>query len=141
MVNDIINGIAKALSKEFGDEYTIYTDEVEHGFKEPCFFISSLALNSKQVLGKRYKNDNSFTVTYFPKKNSQKERTEVFERLCECLEYIYIGENEELIRGANMKSETSDGVLLFFIDYDLFSYKFGEKNEPMEELNYKGRIV
>lgn len=40
MVNGIIGGIAAAISNEFGDDYTIYTEEIEQGFNEPCFFIS-----------------------------------------------------------------------------------------------------
>ena len=39
MEENIANGIAAALSQEFGDEYNIYTDSVEQGLKRPCFFI------------------------------------------------------------------------------------------------------
>jgi len=45
MINNIITGISQKLDEEFnvnGDEYTIYTDGVEQGLKEPCFFIFSL---------------------------------------------------------------------------------------------------
>lgn len=39
MEENITNGIAFALSQEFGDEYNIYTESIEQGLKRPCFFI------------------------------------------------------------------------------------------------------
>lgn len=37
MINKVIDGISKAINEEFGDEYNIYTEEIEQGLKEPCF--------------------------------------------------------------------------------------------------------
>ena len=39
MINSIIEGISIAINTEFEDVYTIYTESVEQGLKEPCFFI------------------------------------------------------------------------------------------------------
>lgn len=39
MEESIKNGIAAALTSEFGDKYSIYTESVEQGLKRPCFFI------------------------------------------------------------------------------------------------------
>ena len=44
MINSIIEGISASLNAEFGDDYTIYTENVEQGLKEPCFFISCIAI-------------------------------------------------------------------------------------------------
>ena len=40
MIKKIIDGILAALSEEFGDEYTLYTESVKQGMKEPCFLCS-----------------------------------------------------------------------------------------------------
>ncbi len=42
MINKIVDGISKAINKEFGNNYEIYTDGVEQGLNEPCFSIVSL---------------------------------------------------------------------------------------------------
>lgn len=42
MINSIIEGISTSLNAEFGDDYTIYTENVEQGLKEPCFLFPAL---------------------------------------------------------------------------------------------------
>ena len=46
MVNRIIDGISIRINEVFGDDYEIYSEDIEQGFKEPCFFI--LPLNQKK---------------------------------------------------------------------------------------------
>ena len=55
MINSIIEGISIAINTEFGERYTIYTESVEQGLKEPCFFISCLNPTSKVFLGEQIK--------------------------------------------------------------------------------------
>ncbi|EMJ6349287.1 TPA: hypothetical protein KP563_003503, partial [Clostridioides difficile] len=47
MLNNIIDGISIKLDKSFGNEYTIYSEDVEQGINEPCFFI--VPLNPSKV--------------------------------------------------------------------------------------------
>lgn len=42
MLNNIIDGISVKLDKSFGEKYTIYSEDVEQGINEPCFFIVPL---------------------------------------------------------------------------------------------------
>ncbi|WP_334293833.1 phage tail terminator family protein, partial [Clostridioides difficile] len=42
MLNNIIDGISVKLDKSFGESYTIYSEDVEQGINEPCFFIVPL---------------------------------------------------------------------------------------------------
>ncbi len=139
MINDIINGIANALHNEFGDEFEIVTDGVEQGFKEPCFFIQALSVNQERFVGNRYHKENFFAIHYFSKENTTKDRMECLERLFECLEYIYIGEESEMIAGTNMKYEEPDEVIVFFVNYNGFVYKNKERVE-MENINYKNDV-
>ena len=53
MINSIIRAISVSLNNEFGDNYTIYTETVEQGLKEPCFFISCINPTNNLFLGKR----------------------------------------------------------------------------------------
>lgn len=121
MINDIIAGISMALCKEFTErEYTVYTEEVKQGLKEPCFFIFSLNPDSSVFLGKRYFCRNPFVIQYIPAEETQRECNDAAERLADCLEFITLPGEDQPIRGTGMHCEIQDGVLQFFVNYDLF---------------------
>lgn len=137
MINKIITGISQALDTEFNsesEEYTIYTEGIEQGLDEPCFFIFSLKPSSKQLVGNRYERKYPFDIHYFPKDedNYNNEINEVTERLFTALEYISV--DDGLIRGTNMNAETVDNVLHFFIDFNMIVKKEIPKDPYMEEL-------
>ena len=134
MINLIIEGISIAINTEFGERYTIYTESVEQGLKEPCFFISCLNPTSKVFLGERYFRANQMCIQYIPTNTSveKEECNAVVERLFNCLEYITVG--EDLIRGSKMSSEIVDGVLNFFVNYDLFTLRLRNKEDAMYEV-------
>ena len=135
MINKIIDGISVAINAEFGDDYEIYTESVEQGLNEPCFSILCLNPTNEQFLGRRYFRKNQFCIHYFPQSEEKnKEINEVRERLFECLELITV--DGDLCRGTNMSSETSDGVLSFFVNYDMFMYKMQEGTPTMESYDY-----
>lgn len=50
MINSIIEGISISLNAEFGDNYTTYTESVEQGLKEPCFFVFCINPRAVQFL-------------------------------------------------------------------------------------------
>ncbi|MCD7819270.1 MAG: hypothetical protein LUH07_09510 [Lachnospiraceae bacterium] len=139
MINSIIEGISAALNMEFGDDYKIYVEKKEQGLKEPCFFILSINPTHKLFLGtkdgrKRYFKENSFCIHYFPsdKLNPRTEIHSVCEQLEDCLEWITV--DGDLIRGTQIHYEIEDDVLLFFINYDLFTYKTQEET-AMDEFD------
>lgn len=39
MINEIIKGVSMKLNATFGAGYKIYQNDVEQGFKEPCFSL------------------------------------------------------------------------------------------------------
>ena len=122
MINSIINGISIAINAAFGDGYTIYSEEIKQGLKEPCFSIMCLNPTSTQVLNRRYFRKNLFCIQYFPKDADKNEEiNNVVECLFSCLEYITVDAN--LTRGTEMHNETIDGVINFFVNYDMFMYR------------------
>lgn len=134
MINDIIKGIVSAIRKEFGEGYMIYTEEVRQGLKEPCFFI--LALNPEYGLyrGHRYFGRNGFVIQFMPpeaENTKNKECHEAAGRIFECLEVIEVSGDK--MRGTNMNYEINEGVMSFFVNYDVFTRKT-EETESMEEL-------
>lgn len=136
MINEIIEAISTSLSAEFPDEkYEFHMEEIRQDLKEPCFFIASLQPSRELFLGRRYEATNNFVIQYFPEsRDCQRECNDVAERMTECLEYITTDGDEKPIRGTNMKHEVVDGVLNFFVNYDLFLIK-SEETVPMEDLS------
>ena len=65
MINKIIDGISIALNAEFGNDYEIYTDNIEQGLKEPCFSIVCLNPRMNQFLEKDISDKISSVFTIF----------------------------------------------------------------------------
>nr|DAL93838.1 MAG TPA: tail completion protein [Caudoviricetes sp.] len=142
MLNKIITGISQALDTEFNsdnEEYTIYTENVEQGLDEPCFFIFGLKPSNKQLVGNRYKRTYPFDIHYFPKDedNYNNEINEVTERLFTALEYITV---DGLVRGTNMNAEIVDNVLHFFVDFNMIVRKEVEPIPTMGSLTIKQKL-
>lgn len=122
MINAIINSISVALNAEFGERYKVYAEEVKQGLKEPCFFVFCINPTNELFLGKRYFRANQFCIQYFPSSGKAKrECNEVADKLFLCLELIDV--DGDLVRGSKMHYEMVDGVLNFFLNYDLFVYR------------------
>ena len=120
MINDIINGISVILNQEFGSDYKIYKENIKQGLKEPCFNIVMLEPTQSAKLPNRYFRTYPFDIHYFPKSttDAKAEMYEVAERLFIILEYILVVDN--LCNGSKMRAEIVDGVLHFFVNYDMF---------------------
>lgn len=135
MINKIIDGISIALNAEFGNDYEIYTDNIEQGLKEPCFSIVCLNPRMNQFLGKRYFRQNQFCIHYFPKSKESNEALAVIERLFGCLEIITVDGDQ--CRGTGMNVEITGGDVSFIVNYDLFVYKKKEDTSTMETYDVK----
>lgn len=136
MINAIIDGICVAINSEFGDAHEIYTETVEQGLKEPCFSILCLNPTIERFFGKKYFRTNKFCIHYFPSSDEPiAECNAVAERLFFTLENINV--EGDPIFGKNMKYEVVDGVLSFFVNYDLFIYRLFDEETMMEVYSYK----
>lgn len=137
MINKIIDAVSISVNSEFGDSYEIYTERLEQGLKEPCFSVFCLNPTNELFLNKRYFRTNQFCIQYFPSTNeANSECNAVLERLYGCLELITIMVDTvtgDLTLGTKMKGEVVDGVLNFFVNYDMFVYKV-EVKDLMEDL-------
>lgn len=134
MVSDIIDAISVALNKEFGDGYRIYSEEVPQGTVEPCFLIKAVEPSQTQIRGPRYRRDTLFDIHFFPEHdNSYSEMHAVSERLFFLLEFIPLLDGN-LIHGTHMRYETVDGVLHFFVQYNMIIRRV-EDQDKMEEID------
>lgn len=67
MLNNIIDGISIKLDKTFGESYTIYSEDVEQGINEPCFFIVPLNPSKVSYPSGRTLKKNSLMYIIFQK--------------------------------------------------------------------------
>lgn len=133
--NLIIDGIVSKIYAEFGDGYEIYTENNKQGLQEPCFSVVCLKSTIKKLLGERYFRKGIFAIYYFAESidEANKECLDVNERLLDILELITV--DGDSIRGKNMESEILDGVLAFYVNYEVFVKRENILEEPMEFLN------
>lgn len=141
MLNALIDGMIAALRTAFGDEIPIYTDTVEQGLTEPCFSVRIVKPNVEQFLGDRYFRSNLVAVHYFPQNyGDNEEMNHIMETLFSALELIEV--DGALTRGTKPDVHVEDGVGIYTIHYDFFTYKVGENApERMDGVEWKGVIL
>ncbi len=134
MGNDLITGVMTRLRDTFGEDTTVYFDEVKQELNEPCFFVRILEVSQELVVRNRYRRVYHLDIEYHPEDRQQtaREIADVANTMLMAMEYIHIGEN--LTRGTNIRYEVQDKVLHFFVDYDFFVFKVLEEEEYMETL-------
>lgn len=125
MIDLIISGISNALFEAFG--YENHADKIPQDLSPPCFYIQCLEPKIKKYIGTRYLRKNHFVIQYFPRSenNTVTECNSVGEEMFECLEVI--NADGFFLRGTEMKFEIVDDVLHFFVDYNSFVRKLGQK--------------
>lgn len=135
MVNEIINGIVTAIYNVFGDDYEIYTENIEQGLREPCFYIECIKQNSDLFRNDIYFSVYDFVLQYFPSTDKKNyECNQVFSKIFSCLELIEVGDN--LIRCRNINASINDDILTISFDIEINTRKDkAEKDINME--NYK----
>lgn len=135
-IQNIVDGICKALSDAFGDGYEIYTENVQQNLTEPCFLVKLVKPTQNQFFGKRYYRTQLFCIHYFPKSKDEPDAEcfEVQDKLNDCLEYITV--DGDLIRGTQMNSDITDDVLSFMVNYDMYVIKQPETVPEMETLDH-----
>lgn len=140
IVNEILYAVTRRLN-ELYPEYPIYTDSVEQGLEEPCFFVNILEPSRKTMLGGRSYQQNGFCIQYFPEDLPQ--RSEELNAVADCLmdemEFITLQDGSHL-RGSGRSYRVADGVLSFFVSYNLFLIRKEEKEDTMKEIEVHAEV-
>ena len=136
ILDDVIDGIRSVIKNEFSS-MEIYINEIQQGFKEPCFFVKMLKLDEKQIIGERYFRRYFFDIRYHPDKHKKSQNIwGVADKLQDLLEMITTPEGH-LMRGTDRNAAVEDDVLHYFISYNMFVIKPKNREEYMENLQQK----
>lgn len=139
MTEEVIKAIARALNSVFGEEYTIYTENVEQGLKLPCFFIYCKGYKDELYRGKRYRLSTDIVVEYIPEEDGETNRNvnNILSVLYDVTELVDVDGN--LLRGLDRSVENTDGGTVFNVRYEYFYYK-REEADKMEILKQEGAV-
>lgn len=144
MYNDILDAITRRLNELFGDGCEIYTDPVKQGLKEPCFFVQFLEPTEKPMMGQRYFRETGIVIQYLPGEPAQLLRgmnwaTEI---LMDGMEYITLADGSRLRgTGRSARPNLEDGVLTFFVSYNLYIIKTKQEADTMETIEIEKGMV
>ena len=132
--NDIINGVSIKLNELFNENYAIYTNDMKQGLENPCFLIKILKNIKKRLISNRYENELNLVIQTML--DDRQDKSEILNDILDKLyglEYITLS-NKDILQGRNMKSEISDGILLFMVTYHFFTYEEAKREETMQEI-------
>ncbi|GFN35818.1 phage tail terminator family protein [Tepidimicrobium xylanilyticum] len=141
MIDEIRKAILRKINTFRDKDTKIYSESIEQGFQEPCFYIKEVNSSQNRELGNRYKREHLYDIHYFPNPNSSTKNTDMramAEVLYEQLEYIEVAGRP--LRGYDMNYRIVDGVLHFFVKYSMFVKKEAEPIPFMENLEIKGGL-
>lgn len=136
MTNEIISGVCRVIADNFGEDCKIYTELVEQGFEEPCFFVAVTGESVTPIVGKRYNLSHSVNVIYSPRREEQRDDIyNVMLPLLDVLEYIDV---DGPIRGKNISGELlSDEAGMYLsvnVTYEYTVRKQSEESIKMDEM-------
>lgn len=109
MLNDIIDALSIKLRELFPD-VKIYSENIEQGFGEPCFYISVILHTVRQYIGMRAQHSYTFNLQYFPQNGKNEELNHAEDLLAE-LGDIRLA-NGRLLHTVCGEMERTDGVLI-----------------------------
>lgn len=136
MYNEIMNAVTKQLSALFPPEagYTVYTDAVEQGLSEPCFFVQFLEPSEKPMIGTRYYRRNAMCIQFLPGDivKPSRELNRVLDILMEQMLRIELKSGRK-INGTARSGRIDDGILLFFVQFNVFDIRETDNLEESME--------
>lgn len=135
MLNEILDGVNRKLKELFGRDTVIHTDPVEQGLTEPCFFVGFIEPSERPMIGQRYYRNIGLYIQYLPGRQTQinRELYRVSDVLTDGMEYIAL-KNGDLLRGSGRSSKITNGVLSFFVSYNMFIIKPKEQAPGMDDI-------
>lgn len=124
--------LIKVLKKEF-PKIIVYKEKQQQGLKLPCFFVRHLDIEQKKETLKTTKRAYLMNVRYMSD-GSLTSIDEIANRLLHVLQFPQ--DDHVKLRAQSLKCSEQEGVLQFFVEYNL-RLKENKEIIPMKELQTK----
>lgn len=129
MVNNLLYGITTALHAHF-EYFPIYTDNVEQGLSEPCFFVMPVSATEQRLLGVRAFRDVTFDISFVSRfKREQLEN--VASEIYPLMRQITLLDGNK-VNGLDLRHEIESGILHFFVRFKP-TVRYAVEDTPMQE--------
>ena len=141
VVKEVVIGIATKINKIYENKYPIYTDGEQQGVDKPCFFIKYLKGEENREIGLQdrfYKDKLNFVIIGYTEDGNSDILYDMIDNLYE-LEYIELTD-KTLLRAYKLHPEVEDGILHFFIDYEIFIKKDETTTIKMNNYDLTGEV-
>ena len=147
ITDDILNAILFGLENDFPN-INKYIEDVEQGFKTPCFFVNFLEYNKENLNESdrflREKETIDIQVVYFPKeeidrRTEKRQIANIIPSLTRCVEYIELYDKK--IRANSSKAVIVDDTAQVLVSFDFNSVVKFKKNfmDNLEQIG--GNII
>lgn len=141
VINEVVIGMATKINKIYNKKYPIHTDSEEQGLDKPCFFIKYLNGDENREIGLQdrfYKDKLNFVIIGYTQDGDTEILNDMIDNLYE-LEYIELTDRT-LLRAQKLHPKIEDGVLHFFIDYEIFIKKDDATTIKMDNYDLTGEV-
>lgn len=141
VINEVVIGMATKINKIYNKKYPIHTDSEEQGLDKPCFFIKYLNGDENREIGLQdrfYKDKLNFVIIGYTQDGDTEILNDMIDNLYE-LEYIELTD-KTLLRAHKLHPKIEDGVLHFFIDYEIFIKKDDATTIKMDNYDLTGEV-
>lgn len=141
MVSDIIDAISNAIYANF-EGITVYSEKVEQGLNEPCFFVMPLNPSETPLLGDRAYRTVPLDIHYFPfsKSEPRREIELTASKLYGMLRRITLLDGNSL-NGMNLHHEIEGEVLHFFVEFKPIIRYVSEPETMQETFTHKTEVL
>ena len=140
MIQEIVNGIKKAIGTEFDSAYPVY-ETVPEEETEPYFLVTCAAFTTSRGLGNRFRRTYGVQVMYYPRDgDSVTECFQMGERLADSLQCITVEERNIFAEG-ELSGKLVDGKFQLEVSYSVQMMTEETSEERMETLQQTQTIV
>ncbi|GKU75661.1 DUF6838 family protein [Paenibacillus sp. L3-i20] len=137
-INEIRSALHGALAAAF-PHITIHSEGINQQLNPPYFLIKLLRSSHQQELGRRYRRKFPFDVQYISLAGNAAEMYQMAEHLTSALQTINVlGRSVPAI---GMQFELIDGVLHFFVDFQLLIWAKSPTIPLMKTQNLEEGII
>lgn len=131
MINEIIAGVTTNLYNAFGRSIRIYTDTIEQGLIEPCFFVLCVREGERPLLNARAIRDVAIVIDFLDNGNNNRLQAMASE-LFKIMRRITLIDGSQL-NGFDLHYEITEDVLHFFVTFKPVIYYNSEETIPLQE--------
>lgn len=138
-INDIRNGVINQLEQK-NPSIPVYGEIPSEGITKPYFYVATVSVVQSGEINQRCKRTLSFDIQYFPDNPAQMNQAayEMAEVLFWDMEYLEL--EGAKAKAKEMHCESAEGVLHFYLSYDIRLRKENETGPQMESLEQEGAI-